>query len=363
MRAEIAPRRDRRARDSPVTGIPSAMGVTDDGAPQSVTATAVAEKPEEDGADRTRPVLVTGAAGFVGVRVCQMLVQHGWRVRAFVHRPARAARRLGGTPVEVVGGDVRDPAALDRATRGAGSVVHLAAIAIETGHATYEAVNTEGTRAVLDAAQRAGVRRIVHMSQNGASSASPYRFLRSKGLAEDAVRASTLEWTILRPSVIFGPGDEFVSVLARLVRLSPLVYPLPGGGRSRFQPVAVDDVARAACMALDRPATIRGVLPLGGAAALTLRQMTERILLAMDTTRQLVSVPVSALRPLVAVAQRLLPSPPVTTALLDLLNVDNTVDPNALVNVLGVIPTPFAPEEIRYVARITVGDAVRSLFR
>src|SRR5258707_1480209 len=83
------------------------------------------------------------------------------------------------------------------------------------------------------------------MSQNGANSTSRHRFLRSKGVAEDMVTSSNLKWTVLKPSVIFGPEDEFVNVLARLVRLSPLVFPLPGGGVARFQPISVDDVARA----------------------------------------------------------------------------------------------------------------------
>ncbi|HET7583892.1 MAG TPA: complex I NDUFA9 subunit family protein [Gemmatimonadaceae bacterium] len=329
----------------------------------TASAAAVAEQPQSSGTHRALPVLVTGAAGFVGAHTCRMLVDCGWRVRAFVHHTARAARRLPGTRVEIVQGDVRDAGAVASAVRGVGAVVHLAAIAIERGGNTYEGVNTRGTEVVLAAATEAGVRRVVHMSQNGASATSPYRFLRSKGLAEDAVRASRTDWTVLRPSVIFGPEDEFVSVLARLVRLSPFVYPLPGGGRTRFQPVAVEDVARAICDALDRPSTIHAVLPLGGPAALTLRQMTERVLLAMDTSRVLVGVPVWLLRPVVAIAQRLLPSPPVTTSLLDLLAVQNTVEPNALVDELGITPTPFAPEEIRYLARITVGGALRSLFR
>src|SRR4030095_16714044 len=106
---------------------------------------------------------------------------------------------------------------------------------------SYEATNTDATRVVLDSAKAAGVRRIVYMSQNGASSASRYRFLRSKGVAEDVVMSSGLQWTVLKPSVIFGPEDEFVNVLARLVRLSPLVFPLPGGGRARVQPLSVRD--------------------------------------------------------------------------------------------------------------------------
>lgn len=307
-------------------------------------------------------VLVTGAAGLVGTHVCRALVEHGWQVRALVRNIAKAERRFAGITVELEVGDLRDERVVASAVHGAAVVVHLAAIAIERRGQTYEDVNARATERLVRAARAAGVPRFVHLSQNGASSASPYRFLRSKGVAEDCVRASGLAWTSLRPSVIFGPEDEFVNVLARLVRLSPVVYPVPGGGAARFQPVAVGDVARAVAVALERDETAGHAYGIGGPAALTLRQMVERVLLAMRATRVLVGVPVAVLRPLVAVAQRVLPNPPVTTSLLDLLGVDNTVPDNALETVFDVEPTPFAPEELTYLESITVAEAWRSLW-
>jgi NADH dehydrogenase len=325
--------------------------------------TAVAEAEQPVTADRARPVLVTGAAGLVGSHVCDELGRSGWKVRAFVRDPGKGAFRLARTSAEIVVGDIRDRDALMSALTGAGAVVHLAAIAIERRGQSYEQVNADATALLLDATRARGVERMVHMSQNGADSASPHRFLRSKGIAEALVKQSSLRWTVLRPSVIFGPEDQFVNVLARLVRLTPIVYPLPGGGTARFQPIAVNDVARAVRAALERESTVRGSYPIGGPAALTLRQMTARILLAMKTKRVLVGIPVPVLRPLVWLAERLLPSPPVTTSLLDLLAIDNTVPGRALQDVFGIDPTPFAPEEIEYLKRITTGDALASLFR
>ena len=324
-------------------------------------ATAVAEQPQRTRRVHGHFVLVMGAAGFVGTHVCRQLTRLGSRVRGFVRSPAHAAERLAQLPVDLHVGDVRDDMALRRAMQGCDAVVHLAAIAIERPGQTYDDVNTRGTQHVLDAMQAAGVRRLVHMSQNFAESTSPYRFLRSKGLAEDAVRASGTDWTVLRPSVIFGREDEFVNVLARLVRLSPFVYPLPGGGKARFQPVAVDDVARAVAKALEQDKTIRRAYPLGGPARLTLRQMVERIFVAMETKRLIVPVPIAAVRPIIAVAQRLLPGFPVTTELLDLLAIDNVVEGNALHDDFGITPTPFAPEELEYLRDIRRRDALRSL--
>jgi uncharacterized protein YbjT (DUF2867 family) len=168
---------------------------------------------------------------------------------------------------------------------------------------------------------------------------------------------------VLRPSVIFGPEDEFVNVLARLVRLSPVVFPLPGGGRARFQPVAVGDVARAIVKVLEDDSTVGKTYSIGGSTPLTLRQMTERILIAMHVSRILVGVPVGVIRPLVAAGQRMLPNPPVTTGLLDLLKQDNVIEKNDLHDTLGITPTPFAPEELLYLRKITVSAALSSLFK
>jgi uncharacterized protein YbjT (DUF2867 family) len=153
-----------------------------------------------------------------------------------------------------------------------------------------------------------------------------------------------------------------VNVLGRLIRLTPKIFPLPGGGRARFQPIAVDDVARVVRLSLEKKETVRQSYDLGGAVPLTLRQMTERILIAMATYRRLVGVPVRILRPIVAVAERLLPNPPVTLSLLDLLALDNTVANNALTDYFNVVPIPFAADELQYLRRITARNALRSLF-
>lgn len=321
-------------------------------APQAVAA----EEP------RKGVVLVTGAAGLVGSHTCRELARRGWKVRALVRSPTKADRRLAGIAVDLALGDLRSSDTVRAAVDGVDAVVHLAAIAIEKRGESYEDVNAAATIALVDASRRAGVRRFVHLSQNGASSASPYRFLRSKGAAQDAVVASELDWTVLRPSVIFGPEDEFVTVLARLVRLSPVVYPLPGGGSARFQPVAVDDVARVIGVALDRDDSVRQTYPVGGPAALTLKQMIERVLLAMHAQRVLIPVPVALLHPVIAAAQRVLPHPPVTTSLLELLAIDNTVGDMRVWTTFGLAPTPFAPEELTYLRSITASEAWHSLW-
>lgn len=324
-------------------------------------ATAVAEKPQPLSADKKLPVLVTGAAGLVGIHTCRELTRNGWKVRAFVRDPARAAMKLGQLPLEFRVGDIRDAGELRSALNGCGAVVHLAAIAIEKKGETYAQTNTAATERLISAARAENVQRFIFMSQNGADSASRFAFLHSKGVAQDSVRSSGLRWTILRPSVIFGPEDEFVNVIGRLIRLTPQIFPLPGGGVARFQPVGVDDVAKVVRLSLEKRETVGRIYELGGSIPLTLRQITERILSAMGTSRTLVPVPLAMLRPIVALAQRLLPNPPFTSSLLDLLAIDNTVADNALTDSFGVTPIPFAGDELSYVRRITARSAFRSL--
>ncbi len=309
-------------------------------------------------------ILVTGAAGYLGNQTVKRLVAEDQPLRALVRRPAKAALRLRefADRIEVVEGDVTAPASLRPALAGVDTVIHTVAIAMEKGGQTYEAVNYQGTVNVLRAAEGAGVRRFINISQNGADSALPYRFLASKGRAQEAVAASALHWTALRPSAIFGPQDEFFNSFARLLKITPLVFPLIGGGEAEFQPVSVDDVVEAVMRCLDDESTVGEELALGGPEVLTLGEIERRVMQALDTRRLLLPVPVALLRPLVIIMQSLLPGSPVSTSLLDLLALPNTVPDNALVNRFGMKPMPFAGEHIAYLKDNTLSDTLAKFF-
>lgn len=305
-------------------------------------------------------ILVTGAAGAIGSQLVRLLVMSGQPVRALVRDPEKGAARLAEVrdQIELVPGDVTRPATLRPALDGVRAVVHLVAIAMERGSATYEAVNTQGTANVVDAARAAGVRRFINMSQNGADSTLPYPFLRSKGKAQDYVAASGLDWTALRPSVVWGPDDEFANVQARLIRLTPFVFPVVGDGQARFQPVYVGDLVEGIARALDDATTVGRTLEIGGPEVLTYEQIVRRVLAALGTRRVLIHVPVPLLRPVVAIMARL-PNPPVTPSLLDLLKVDNVVPHNALVEHFGLTLRPFTPENLAYMRGFTARGALR----
>ncbi len=301
-------------------------------------------------------ILVTGASGHVGNAVVRHLLSQGKSIRAMVGSVQKAQLRFGdiARQMEIVAGDVTRPDSLKASMAGVEAVIHLAAIAIEKGGRTYEAINTEGTRHVIEAAKAAGIRRFVNMSQNGASSDIPYRFLRSKGVAQDIVAHSGLDWTAFKPSVIWGPQDEFANVQARLIKLTPIFFPIVGDGQAKFQPVYVGDVAAAMCHSLDDPSTIGGEYGLGGPEVLTYEEIVKRVLKALGKSRLLIKIPVPLLRPVVAVMQTVLPVPPATTTLLDLLAVPNVVPDNALPSKFNITPKPFTPENLSYMKQFKV---------
>jgi len=291
-------------------------------------------------------IVITGGSGYVGSHMVRRLAESDQPVRALVRSQARAEKegRLEGLPVEWVEADVTRPETLTRALEGATAVVHTVAIAIEKGGRKYEEINFQGTVNVLEACKAAGVRRFINLSQLGADAQLPYRFLASKGKAQEYVSASGLEWTAFYPSVIWGPEDEFANTFARLVPLSPLIYPIVDKN-ARFQPVWVEDVVTALVKSLDDRTTIGQGYELGGPEVLTLEEIERRTLAAIGARRLLVPLPRPVLTLVVTLMEALLPAPPVTRSLLELLAVDNVPKHNAIQRFVAE-PRPFSSDNI-----------------
>ena len=282
-------------------------------------------------------VAITGANGFVGSHVVAALLAGGTdELRGIVRDPDHARAELPPAGLEIRRGDVTDPTSLAGAFDRVDVVVHLVAIPTER-HESFERVNAQGTRAVVREAERAGVRKIVHVSAIGASPESPYPFLRTKGQGEAAVTSSAVPHTVLRPSVLFGRGDDFFPRLRFSLRFP--VVPLPGGGVARFQPLHVEDLARAIVLAAHGP--VSGIFELGGPEPVTYRDLLAETMRAYRIRRPTVALPVGLMKPAAFLFERLLADPPVTVRQLDLLAVDNTPHPNAIDQVFGVRPRPF----------------------
>src|SRR5213593_3173396 len=235
-------------------------------------------------------VAVTGANGFVGRHAVARLLLGGHDVRALIsERPGAEKEPPGaGTQMDVRRGDVRRPETLRGAFDGSDAVVHTVAIPTERKQRFAE-VNVAGVAHVVAEARRAGVPRIVHMSALGADPASPYPYLRSKGEGQALVTGSGIPFVVLRPSLLFGEGDDFFPRLAFSLMFP--VVPVPGDGKSRFQPVHVDDIAQALVAARERPLTA-GVHEIGGAEPVTYDEMLAETMRGTGRRRPTVRLPV-----------------------------------------------------------------------
>ena len=275
-------------------------------------------------------ILVTGANGFVGSHLVPALLDAGHRVLALVRDDAGAAdvtSRLTDAQraaVEIRRGDVTKPETLAPALAGADGILHLAALPRDWDNgASLRLVNTEGTRNLLKAASDAGVRRFVHLGALGVVDDPSLHYASSKAKAMALVRESGLDWTILEPSLLFGPRDGFFNILRSLVRMSPGIVPITGKGEARFQPLFIGDLAKAAVMSFADPGTIGRAYELGGPRTWTYREIVEEVLRGMGRKRLLVPMPVAVIRLVAGIAEAIRLPFPVATDQLRQLKLDN----------------------------------------
>ena len=287
-------------------------------------------------------VTVFGASGFIGRNIVRELARRGARVNA-VCRDVEKAKFL--KPMGVVGqvtpmrADVTDPAAIARAVQGATMVVNLVGILYQSGRNTFEAVQATAPGLIAQAATEAGVEALVHVSAIGADANSKAAYARSKATGEAAVRSGFPGATILRPSIVFGPDDNFFNQFAAYAVFAPAL-PLIGGGTTKFQPVYVDNVADAVMVALEQSSTRGEVYELGGPAVYSFRQLLEMILRETNRKAALIDVPFWAAS-LQGRFLELLPKPPLTRDQVELLKTDNIVTEGAkTLTDLGIEATP-----------------------
>ncbi len=286
-------------------------------------------------------VLVTGGTGVVGKAAVDRLVERGHSVR-LVSRHASDDAQQWPTGVEPRPGDVGDPDALRGAADGCDAVLHVAGIVAESPpEVTFERVNVQGTRNLVAEANRAGVRRFVHVSSLGAERGSS-DYHRSKAAGEEAVRGGFAgAWTVIRPGNVYGPGDEVISLLFKMVRTLPAV-PVIGGGDQPFQPVWVDDLAEALVRLLERDDLAGASLDLAGPETTTVADLLDRMEAITDRKPVRVPVPEMVAKLGVQAAELVGMALPVTDDQLVMLAEENLIPPgqrNALTDVLGVTPT------------------------
>ena len=299
-----------------------------------------------------RQITIFGGSGFLGRYVVRALAKKGWRIKVATRRPNRAffLRPMGQVgQIGFIKCDVADAGQIAHAMAGSQAVVNLTGILFQRGQ-TFDAVHVKGPEAIAREAARLGLRAMVHVSAIGADSESDSRYAESKAEGEKRVREAFPAATIMRPSLLFGPEDQFFNRFAEMARFLPAL-PLIGGGRTLFQPVFVSDVAAAIVTALDDPHAQAKTYELGGPTVYSFKQLMEIMLGVIDRKRLLVPLPFW-LAFLKSIFLQLMPKPLLTPDQVRLLRHDNVVSPTAhTLKDLGITPTTVEAEVPSYLWR------------
>ncbi|HXQ47984.1 MAG TPA: complex I NDUFA9 subunit family protein [Caulobacteraceae bacterium] len=311
-------------------------------------------------------VTVFGGSGFIGSQVVRALAKRGLRVRAAMRRPWRGyrLRMLGDVgQIEVAQANIRVPGSVDRVLEGAEACINLVGVIAERGRQGFQSVHAMGAQTVAEAAARSGARRLVHLSALGASPDAGSKYARSKAEGEAAAGAAMPGATILRPGIVFGPGDAFFNRFARMALASPAL-PLIGGGKTRFQPVFVGDVAQAVVNALMDEATSGQTFELGGPGVFTFEALMQLMLKEIGRSRLLLPVPfpIAQLIGMAGDLQAMVMAPVLTSDQVAQLKSDNVVGDGALgLAALGIAPTALEPILATYLYRYRKGGQYADL--
>jgi NADH dehydrogenase len=287
-------------------------------------------------------ILVTGGTGFIGQALIRHLADSDHQVRTLI-RPSKHSPRLPtGIPVEVVVAGLNDERGLRAAMVGVDTVYHLAGVERRGASADLLEVDIQGTRNVLQAAKDAGVNRLFFTSHLGADRASAFPLLKAKAIAEEHIRRSGLNFTILRTALVFGPKDGFTSGLAQLLFGIPFVFLIPGDGNNLIQPLWVEDLVTCMTWALDDPDTGNRTYEIGGPEFLTLNEVIRSVMDVIEVRRSIMTVSAPWLRALTVLLEYALPSSPVSVYWLDYLATNRTCTLDTIPRVFNLMPSRFS---------------------
>jgi uncharacterized protein YbjT (DUF2867 family) len=277
-------------------------------------------------AENDRTVTVFGGTGFLGRRIVRYLRSCGFPVRVASRRPDRGHRLFGPDDPELrsVGANIHDNLSVAEALAGAYGVVNAVSLYVERGQQTFHSVHVEAAQRVAAQADRAGVERLVHVSGIGADAASPSRYIRKRGEGELAVRAAFADALFVRPAVMFGPDDAFLTTILKLLRQLP-IYPMFGSGRTRLQPAYVEDVAEAVALVMRRAETPK-IFEFGGPRVYSYEQFLRAVAHQAGLAPLLIPMPFAVWHAL-AWASEILPGSPLTRNQVELMQIDTVSSP------------------------------------
>jgi uncharacterized protein YbjT (DUF2867 family) len=287
-------------------------------------------------------ILLTGGTGFIGRVLTRQLVESGHTVRILLSPSPRTPRLPIGVPVEVAVTSMNDVQGLRAAMHGVDTIYHLAGGEGQGGRANLQALDIEGTRVLCQAAADARVSRFFFLSHLGADRAAGFPVLKAKGIAEEYIRKSGVSYTILRGSILFGPGDEFTTGLSMLLTAAPGFMPLPARGETLLQPLWVEDLVTCLIWSLDAPETINQTYEVGGSEYISLRQLTITVMEVIKRRRLLVNWPMQSIRSLTIFMESIYPRFPASIFWLDYLAVNRTCSLDTIPRIFGLMPARFA---------------------
>ncbi len=303
-------------------------------------------------------VTVFGGTGFIGRQVVRALAKQGLRVRAAARQPGRGyrLRMLGDVgQIEVVQANIRDKASIARAVEGAEAVINLVGILRETGRQRFLAIQSMGARNIAEAARDAGARRLVQISAIGADAEGASKYARSKAEGEAAVRDVFPGATIVRPSIVFGPEDDFFNRFGQMASISPAL-PLIGGGHMKFQPIYVGDLAAAIAQAASSDAFAGQTYELGGPAVHDFKALLAFVCTETGRKRILVPLPfpIAGLLGMAGDVAGMVIAPPITSDQVELLRTDNVASGPGL-EAFGITGKPIEAVVPSYLYRYRKG--------
>lgn len=285
-------------------------------------------------------IFVSGGAGFIGSRSAKKLVAAGHKLRLLSYSRRDQEAGPPDDQVEYVSGSITRAASIAEKMEGCEVAINFVGIIVEARGVTFERVHVGGVENLLEEAKRAGVKRFIHISALGTSEKRASEYFRTKGIAEEMIRSSGIPYVILRPSLVFGPEDKFFNMLKPIL-YSPIV-PVVGTGRTKFQPIWVEDIASCILESVESDAPLNGVWEIAGPERFTFDEMLDRMADALDLAPRLkLHIPARCMRPFAALAEAVLPRPPLTTDQLKMLSIDNITDSNAITEVFAVQPRPL----------------------
>jgi uncharacterized protein YbjT (DUF2867 family) len=298
-------------------------------------------------------ITVIGGTGFLGRYVVKRLATSGYTIRVLSRHPDGAlALKTSGNVGQIIlsGANITDPSSLVGKFEDSYAIINLAGILFQSGKQTFSHIHSQGAEKIAQMAKAAGVERFIHVSALGVNHAHSSQYARTKLLGEKAILNAFPTATILRPSVVFGPEDNFYNQFARMASIAPAL-PLIGGGHTRFQPVYVGDVADAITSCLMRFDALGQTYELGGPHIYSFREILTYILHTTHTSRPLVNIPMR-LAAVMGSFSQLLPRPPLTRDQVELLKYDNIVNDGALTfSDLGIAPKAVEIIVPTYLAR------------